>query len=88
MQYTQQIDFAMCVVQLEEDDDFEEYINRDSWHESAALGDANMRALQKGDIIQLERKGFYKVDEPMLRPGKPLLLFNVPDGHSKGKKGV
>lgn len=80
--------YVLGLLQLEEEDDFEVHINRDSWHESAALGDANMRALQKGDIIQLERKGFYKVDQPMLKPDQPLLLFNVPDGHVKGKKGL
>jgi glutamyl-tRNA synthetase len=74
-------------VQLEEDDVFENFINHDSWHESAAFGDPNMRSLQHGDIIQLERKGFYKVDEAQTRPGKPLLLLAIPDGHMKGKKG-
>lgn len=33
-----------------------------------------MRGLQKGDIIQLERKGYFIVDEPYKRPGKPLCL--------------
>lgn len=75
-------------VQLEEEDTFEDFVNRDSWHETAALGDANMRALQRGDVIQLERKGFFRVDEALTRPGKSLLLFHVPDGHSKGKKGL
>jgi hypothetical protein len=32
----------------------------------AHAGDANMRTLAKGDIIQLERKGYYIVDEPAL----------------------
>lgn len=39
-----------------------------------------MRTLQKGDIIQLERKGYFIVDEPLSRPGKPLVLFAIPDG--------
>ena len=33
-------------------------------------GDANMRTLQKGDVLQLERKGYYIVDEPYSRPGR------------------
>lgn len=36
-------------------------VNEQSRSESAALGDVNMRSLQKGDVIQLERKGYYKV---------------------------
>jgi hypothetical protein len=70
-------------VQLEEDDDFDDFVNRDSWHETAALGDANMRALQAGDVIQLERKGYFKVDEAMTKPDKPLLLLAIPDGRQK-----
>ena len=48
--------------------------------ETEALGDSNMRILQKGEVIQLERKGYYMVDKPYLRPGKPMVLFNIPDG--------
>lgn len=39
-----------------------------------------MRVLQAGDVIQLERKGYYIVDRPYLRPGKSMLLLNIPDG--------
>ena len=48
--------------------------------ETEALGDSNMRILQKGEVIQLERKGYYIVDRPYLRPGKPMVLLNIPDG--------
>ena len=48
--------------------------------ETEALGDSNMRILQKGQVIQLERKGYYIVDKPYLRPGKPMMLLNIPDG--------
>ena len=47
------------------------------------MGDANMRTLQKGDILQLERKGYFIVDAPLTAPGQPLVLFNTPDGHTK-----
>lgn len=53
------------------------------------LGDPALRHLKKGDIIQIQRKGFYICDEPY-RPASahsgvesPCILFNVPDGHSK-----
>lgn len=39
-----------------------------------------MRLLQKGDILQLERKGYYIVDRAYVRPGKPMVLFSIPDG--------
>ena len=65
---------------MEEDDNFDDFVNRDSWHEVTALGDPNMRALQQGDVIQLERRGYFKVDEAMTKPGQPLLLLSIPDG--------
>ena len=73
-------------MQLEESDTFEDFVNRDSWRETVAIGDPNMRCLQAGDTIQLERKGFYKVDQAATKPGAALLLLNIPDGHVKGKK--
>ncbi len=42
-----------------------------------------MRTLQKGDVIQLERKGYYIVDEPLTKPGKPIVLFLIPDGRDR-----
>lgn len=53
------------------------------------IGDPALRHLKKGDIIQIQRKGFYICDEPYRPPSahsgvdSPCILFNVPDGHSK-----
>lgn len=58
-------------------------VNPETRFETAAQGDPNMRTLQKGDVIQLERKGYYIVDVPLLKQGKPMVLFNVPDGKTK-----
>ena len=53
------------------------------------FGDPMLRQLKKGDIVQLQRRGFYICDEPY-RPASlhtgvesPCVLFNIPDGHSK-----
>jgi hypothetical protein len=51
--------------------------------ETEALGDANMRILQKGEVIQLERKGYYICDAPLLRSSRPVVLLSIPDGRSK-----
>jgi glutamyl-tRNA synthetase len=48
-----------------------------------ALGDHEMRNLQRNDIIQLERRGYFRVDQPYLSPEKPLQLFMIPDGKAK-----
>lgn len=70
-------------VQLEEEDNFDDYVNRESWNEEEAIGDANMRALQHGEVLQLERKGYFRVDAAATQPGKPLVLFSIPDGRQK-----
>ena len=53
------------------------------------LGDPLLMTLKKGDIIQLQRKGFYICDEPYCPSSphscleSPCILFAIPDGHSK-----
>jgi len=39
-----------------------------------------MRNLQQGTILQLERKGFYKVDRPLQMNGDAMILVAIPDG--------
>ncbi|WPT11556.1 Glutamate--tRNA ligase, cytoplasmic [Picochlorum sp. SENEW3] len=70
---------------LEEDDTFEDCVNRNSKHVIQALGDVNMRDLKKGDILQLERKGYYIVDSVPadISPDNPVILFDIPDGKAK-----
>jgi hypothetical protein len=50
--------------------------------ETAATGDLNMRQLAAGDVLQLERKGYYIVDKPAAG-GQPAVLFSIPDGRTK-----
>ena len=47
-----------------------------------------MRTLQNGDVIQLERRGYFIVDVPLIKAGKPLVLFAVPDGRTKAVSAV
>lgn len=51
------------------------------------IGDPELRKLKQGDIIQLQRRGFFKVDVPY-QPAdlhtckeQPVILFSIPDGH-------
>jgi len=37
-----------------------------------------MRKLRKGDIIQLERKGYFIVDRPLISASKPLVCYSCP----------
>lgn len=68
---------------LEEGDNFEDHINWESESIETLHGDVNLRLLQKGDVIQLERRGYYICDSVYLRDDNesyPMTLVEVPDG--------
>ncbi|XP_076950394.1 glutamate--tRNA ligase, cytoplasmic-like [Bidens hawaiensis] len=70
---------------LDEDEDFVDVVNPNTKKEIAAFGDANMRNLKRGDILQLERKGYFRCDVPFIRPSKPIVLYSIPDGRQIAK---
>ena len=47
-----------------------------------------MRSMQAGDIVQIERKGYFRCDRTFLGPGRPAVLFSIPDGKVKGLFGL
>lgn len=74
---------------LGKDEDFKNYINHQTKTEVQMLGDPELVNVKKGDIIQLQRKGFFICDRPYRPPSVhtsvagPIILFHVPDGHTK-----
>ncbi|KAI5072108.1 hypothetical protein GOP47_0012214 [Adiantum capillus-veneris] len=64
-------------------DDLISFLNPTTRWEIQALGDANMRNLKRGEIIQLERKGYFVCDSPYIRPSKPIALIAIPDGRQR-----
>ncbi|XP_041669602.1 bifunctional glutamate/proline--tRNA ligase isoform X2 [Cheilinus undulatus] len=74
---------------ITKDDDFKDYINKNSKLEEKMLGDPCLKSLKKGDIIQLQRRGFYICDQPYepVSPNSckesPCVLLYIPDGHVK-----
>src|SRR5699024_2119693 len=72
---------------LGKDDDFKEYMNRDSKFVVPALVDHALKDLKKGQIIQIQRKGYFICDEPYSEATvdftgkpKPIHLISIPDG--------
>jgi hypothetical protein len=54
------------------------------YEQSDALVDACLRTVNAGEVIQLERKGFYRVDKAYGgSPDEPCVLFYIPDGKVK-----
>ncbi|EDS40767.1 bifunctional aminoacyl-tRNA synthetase [Culex quinquefasciatus] len=74
---------------LGKEEDFKTYIGHQTRSEAQMLGDPELKKLKKGDIIQLQRRGFFKVDQAYARPSEfsavetPVVLFSIPDGHAK-----
>ncbi|XP_039385569.1 bifunctional glutamate/proline--tRNA ligase isoform X2 [Mauremys reevesii] len=74
---------------LGKDEDFKQYVNRNSKQEDLMLGDPCLKELKKGDIIQLQRRGFFICDQPYepVSPYSckeaPCVLIYIPDGHTK-----
>ena len=84
-----QYDHIISKAILGKEEDFKQYVNRDSKQEFVMYGDPCLKDLKKGDIIQLQRRGYYICDQPF-EPiseftGKcgPCVLLNIPDGHQK-----
>lgn len=73
-------DHLITKAKLEDGDVFQDFINPETKFESAALCDPCLRNVNAGDVIQLERKGFYRVDKAYGGPGKPAVLITIPDG--------
>ncbi|CDW60255.1 tRNA-synt 1c and tRNA-synt 1c C domain containing protein [Trichuris trichiura] len=84
-----QFDNVISKAQLGKNEDFKDYVCYDSRHNFEMLGEAAMRNIQKGDIVQLQRKGFFICDQPYCEKDPytgrpfPLVLFDVPGGHEK-----
>lgn len=75
-------DYLITKKKLEEGDELQNFITPVTEFIETAIGDANLKSLRKGAIIQLERKGFYIVDREHTDE-LPLKLIAVPDGRAK-----
>ena len=73
-------DYLITKDKLEDDDNVEDFLNADTEFKTMALADCNVAALKTDDIIQFERKGYFRVDRPFQDDGKPAVLFNIPTG--------
>lgn len=65
---------------LEKDKDkLVEFLTPQTEFRTEALADCNVTGLMEGDIIQFERKGYYRVDRPF-QQGRPAVMFEIPVG--------
>jgi len=55
-----EFDHLISKPKLAEEDNFQDFVNPKTRFETDALADATVRVLRAGDVLQLERKGFYR----------------------------
>jgi glutamyl-tRNA synthetase len=75
-------DYLITKKKLDENDAFEQFVTPISEFVTHAIGDANLVSVQKGEIVQLERKGFFICDQ-MWSEKQPIKLIAIPDGKVK-----
>jgi glutamyl-tRNA synthetase len=82
-----ELDHLITKKKVEENEKVEDIVNRDSYIAYNAIAEGNMRNLKQGDVIQLERRGYFFVDKLELGAGKMTLNF-IPDGKSKNMSAI
>lgn len=68
-------DHLISKAKLTEDDKFEDFINPQTIFDSTAVGEAPLKNVNKGEIIQLERIGFFICDQPAFPEGQQMVFF-------------
>ncbi|KAK0667026.1 tRNA synthetases class I, catalytic domain-containing protein [Cercophora samala] len=82
-------DYLITKDTLQEEDNMEDFLNPTTSTMEEAFCDEATAELKKDDIIQLERRGYYRVDKGLndWKEGeeKRLVLFNIPTGKTGSK---
>ncbi|KAI1912306.1 glutamate--tRNA ligase [Ophidiomyces ophidiicola] len=72
-------DYLITKDKMEKDDEINAILNPKTESRTDVLGDCNVADLVEGDIIQFERKGYFRLDR-QCQGGEPAVLFNIPTG--------
>lgn len=77
-------DYLITKDKLEDDDKLEDFINKETEFRVAGVAEVSVKDLKEGDIIQFERKGYYRLDKPYAKDS-PAVFFNIPTGREEKK---
>lgn len=77
-----EFDHLLSKAKIEEDEDFKNFVNPVTKRETLALCDPLLRSLSAGTVLQLERKGFFRLDKAYdaVNNVTQITLFAIPDG--------
>lgn len=77
-----EFDHLITKDKLEENDNVDDFLTPVTETITEAYADCNVAELKKDDIMQFDRKGYYRVDRPFMH-GLPAQLFQIPTGKAK-----
>lgn len=75
-------DYLITKDKLEEEDNVADFVNKNTEFRVQAVGDENVWKMNEGDIIQFERKGYYRLDK-QAKGESPAVFFCIPTGKEK-----
>ena len=78
-----EFDHLISKAKLEDGEEMEDFLNTNTKQETLACGEAALRTVQENTILQLERRGYYRVERPYISAKKPMVLYMIPDGKVK-----
>jgi glutamyl-tRNA synthetase len=74
-------DYLISKDKLDNDDDLEKCLTPVTEFLTQAVADCNVTELKQGDIMQFDRKGYYRLDKPYTgKKGDRLIFFDIPTG--------
>lgn len=77
-----EFDHLITVKKFEEDTKIDDVVNYNSKFETKALVELDINSINKNEIIQLERRGFFIVDK-LASEADMITLHFIPDGKTK-----
>ncbi|PGH18136.1 glutamate-tRNA ligase [Helicocarpus griseus UAMH5409] len=72
-------DYIISKDKIEKDEDVMDFLTPKTEFRSEGFADCNVANLAQGDIIQFERKGYFRLDRAF-KDGKAAVFFNIPTG--------
>jgi glutamyl-tRNA synthetase len=76
-------DFFLNKKALPKGEKLADHLNEVTEAVTDGFGSAGLRTCQQGSFVQLERRGFFRVDKAFCEGGEPMHLVMVPDGKKK-----
>jgi hypothetical protein len=83
-----EFDHLISKKKVEENDDVKQLVNHNSKIEYTAIAEGAIRTIQRGVSLQLERRGYFFVDQAASLADRSIKLNFIPDGKSKNMSAI